>query len=90
MAADKTKNKYVRLGTVLKSKEGEGSYIALGSTRAKDPKYNFDVDVTVRDASGKVVAKQTNGFLSVFNPRSIEGRKVPDSVLFDISLKLPQ
>jgi hypothetical protein len=85
------KNKYVRVGNVLKSKEETGgSYIALGSVKNKDPKYNTNVEVIVRDAEGKVLAKQINGFLGVFDPRSNSDRKVPDHVLFDISLKMPE
>lgn len=81
------KNKYTRVGQVLKGKDG-GSYITLGNDRNKDPQYNFSVEVTVRDSSGEVVAKQTDGYLNVFDPRSRDNAgNVPDFVLFDISMK---
>lgn len=82
------KSKYVKLGAVLKSKDGEGSYIALGDNKAKDEKYRFSVELIVRDAAGNVVAKQTDGFVSVFDPRKNRDN-VPDYVLFDLSLKMP-
>lgn len=83
------KNKYTRLGQVLKGKDG-GSYITLGNDRNKDPKYNYSVEVTVRNSSGEVVAKQTDGYLSVFDPRTDgHGNRgdIPDFVLFDIAMK---
>jgi hypothetical protein len=79
------KNKFVRVGTVMKSKQGEGSYVVLGNPKAKDDRYRLSVELTVKDASGKVIATQTDGFLSVFDPNE----KAPPSVLKEISLKLP-
>lgn len=81
------KNKYTRVGQVLKGKDG-GSYITLGNDRNKDPKYNYSVELTVRNSAGEVVAKQTDGYLSVFDPRDGQNAdNVPDFVLFDISMK---
>lgn len=79
------KNKYVRVGTVMKSKENEGSYIVLGNPTAKEEKYRTTVELTVRDSAGNIVASQTGGFLNVNDPHE----KAPKFILKEISLKLP-
>lgn len=81
---EQRKNKYTRIGQVLKSKDKPGqSYIVLGNKKNKDPKYNLSVEITVRNDAGEVIAKQTDGFVSVFEPREDS----PEFVLFDLSLK---
>jgi hypothetical protein len=81
------KYKNTRVGTVLRSKKNEGSsYIALGSKHNKDPKYDTTVEIIVRDSEGKVIAKQVDGFLNVADPREFSKGKIPDAVLFQISM----
>ncbi len=89
MDKPESKFRYVRLGSVLKNKDGEGSYIALGNTKAKEDKYNFSVELTVKDAAGNVVATQKNGYVSVFDPRTSR-ENVPEHVLFELSLRMPK
>jgi len=89
MDKPESKFRYVKLGTVLKNKDGEGQYIALGNAKAKEDKYRFSVEVIVRDAAGKVLAQQTDGFISVFDPRRSR-ENVPDHVLAELSLRMPK
>jgi hypothetical protein len=79
MKMEKKSFKQVKLGTVISEKRPDGSnntYIALGSQKNKDPKYDFNVSIMVTDKDGNVLAKQTNGFVNVTDPR-----KLPDILL---------
>lgn len=84
------KNKtYTKIGTVL---EGQyGPYIILGSSKNKDPKYDFEVQVLVKNAKGEKVKLVKNPLLSLYDPRNRTDkdgnpRKVPDSVKFEVSI----
>ena len=84
--SEKKKYKYTRVGTVLASKnEGGGSYIALGDPKNENEKYQYSVEIIVRDAKGAIVKQQTNGFISCYDPRRNRDN-VPDMVLFELSL----
>lgn len=68
-------NKKVQLGNlVVNERNGKPSVsIALGK-KAKKPehaKYDFSVELIVRDNTGKVVAQQTDGYLNLQDPRTL-------------------
>lgn len=75
-----------KLGTIWNRKDKTGKFVRLGDDRNKDPKYNFSVEVTIKDGNGEVVASQTDGFLTVLDPRKSPKAnqdalaKVPDLV----------
>lgn len=62
------KRKSVKVGAVLRNEDDKPPYIKLGS-KSNKAEYNYSVQITVRDGTGKVVADQTDGFLSLFDPR---------------------
>lgn len=45
------------------------TFIALGD-KSENPDYTTSVEITVRDGHGKVISKQTDGFVTVSNPRT--------------------
>lgn len=44
--------------------------IGLGQKNKKNPKYDLTVEITVKDATGKVVASQKDGWINLVNPRT--------------------
>lgn len=44
--------------------------LALGSKNNRDPKYDFSVEITVKDSAGRVIAKQNDGFIDLVDPRT--------------------
>jgi hypothetical protein len=70
--ADGYKAKKVKLGSVMvKTKDGRtSSFIALGQRNQNKPQYNYSVELTVKDSTGKVVAHQTDGFIEIVDPRT--------------------
>lgn len=81
-------NKYVKLGTLMRDKENpDRMYIILGD---KSEKYGFNAQVAAfKGKKGsddmQVLAKQDNGFLSVFPPKN---ENAPSTVVGDICIKL--
>ena len=59
--------KYRKIGSVFKGKTGP--FIALGDSKSKNEKYNFTVEIVVKDNQGKVIAEQKNGFINLNDPR---------------------
>ncbi len=43
--------------------------VALGN-QGKKPEYNLTVELIVKDNTGKVIAKQTDGFINLVDPRT--------------------
>lgn len=75
--------KRVKLGSILSEtkKRSDGTeyrtvYVVLGQNSTKSPDFNYSVEITVKNAKGQVVAKQTNGFISITDPR-----KAPEELL---------
>ena len=72
--------KNLSIATVRNKLDKEGNvlstYIALGKKSKTPSQYDLTVEVVVKDAKGKVVARQTDGFLEVVNPRTL-----PDQLL---------
>lgn len=75
MSNDKPKKKYTKVGAVLKSDKSKGVFIVLGNSNASNEKYRTTVELTVKDASGKVVKSISNGLLTVLDPRKRPGIK---------------
>ena len=73
MAQTQQKRKLTRIGQVWESKdstkENPKYFLKLGNNGNKDPKYDLTVEVTVKNAAGEVVAKTTDGFLTLSDPR---------------------
>ncbi len=65
--------KKFKVGTVKTKKDGNGVTVELGAW-SKNEKYKFDVELIVKDASGKVVAHKDTAkersFLQVVDPRN--------------------
>jgi|GEM_PF-4393848 hypothetical protein len=69
MDQQQTKSKLNKIGAVWRKKDDSGFYIRLGNESKTKPEYNLSVEVIVRNAQGEVVAKQTDGFLTLLDPR---------------------
>jgi hypothetical protein len=70
--------KKIAIGKLLVSKFPDGSpsvSLALGNN-STNPKYKLSVEITVKDGNGNTVAKQTDGFLNLNDPRT-----APDELL---------
>jgi len=86
--------RFVKVGNVMKRKDGTGVFIALGNSKAKNEKYRYSVELTVRDFSGKVVGTTTDGLLSITDPRTRPGitedqaANIPDSIKNEITLMI--
>jgi hypothetical protein len=58
-----------KIGTVWSKKEDPDKFfIKLGNT-GKNEQYNLTVELVVKNHQGEVVAKQTDGFLQLLDPR---------------------
>lgn len=83
------KAKWVKIGKVIKKKAG-GVCIVVGEPDAKNEQYKYNVEVTVKNASGKTVANFKNGFLTVLDPRKRSGiteeqaSKIPASLVSEL------
>lgn len=91
MANDKTNgSKWHKVGAVIKKKNGKGVCVITGNANAKDPKYQFNVEVTIKNAEGKKLASFTNGLLTVSDPRKRPGiteadlAKIPASLVSEL------
>lgn len=81
--------KFVKVGSMLRRKDGKGSFIVLGKEGSKKEQYNFDVKIAVRDSSGKVVAEVVNPILNLRDPRlglpDEQAAKLPASLEAELS-----
>ena len=80
------KSKWHKIGAVVKKKNGKGVCIITGNANAKDPKYQFNVQLTITDAQGNKVASVKNGLLTVSDPRKRPGIKDEDLAKIPASL----
>lgn len=64
--------KKFKVGVVQTKKSGDGVTIKLGNW-SKNPKYATTTEIIVRDSEGNVLARTTEGYLQVVNPRQREG-----------------
>lgn len=89
------KRKFTKLGTVWSKKEDPDSFFVKLGNKGKNEQYDLTVEITVKDATGKVVAQQTDGFLTLSDPRKSpmanqeQLAKVPN-LQFDILLAQEQ
>jgi hypothetical protein len=72
------KNK--KIGVVLRGKDGR-PFIKLGSTNNRNEKYNYSVEITVKDNNGQVISKQSDGFLNLIDPRKEPARLLEANVI---------
>jgi hypothetical protein len=64
-----TKSSRVKLGSIHHQKANTKSFfLRLGEEGNTDPKYNYSVEVTVRDGTGAVVAKAVNPIVNLQSP----------------------
>lgn len=83
---DNNNVKFVAVGQIWAKKDDSGkSYIRFGNNRNKDPKYNYTVEVVVKDASGKEVLRVENPFLNVSSPHPAAQERVP-GLLAELSI----
>lgn len=69
MSKPVTKKKTAKIGKIWASKDNPDNYYLSLGEKSDKPEYHYDVTVTVKNGNGDVVAEQTNGFLSLFDPR---------------------
>jgi hypothetical protein len=88
--ADAVKNKeWIKLGAIKKGKTGN-NYIAFGTPKSKFGPVN--VELVVKDLTGKVLATIVNPNVNVQNPRKRPGitpeqaALIPEYLLADLSL----
>lgn len=75
--------KKLTFGNLIKTtgKDGETRLsLALGN-KSKNERYNLTVEVVVRDNTGKVVAKQTDGFIDLVDPRAEPDRLLAKAII---------
>jgi hypothetical protein len=66
---EQKKSKLSKIGTVWEKKDKSGFFIKLGNQNKKNSKYDLHVELLVKDSEGNVVSKQTDGFLTLVNPK---------------------
>jgi hypothetical protein len=83
-------SKWVKVGAVVKKKNGKGVCVITGNANASNAKYKFDVQLTITDAEGNKVASVKNGLLTVSDPRKRPGiteeelAKIPASLVSEL------
>lgn len=69
--------KITRIGNLLNNKVNGKTLLSIGlGNKGKNEDYNTSVEIIVRNSKGEVVARQTDGFLNLVDPR-----KEPDDLL---------
>lgn len=81
---EQKQRKSKKLGVVIKSDKNGKFYIILGSNKNKDPKYNFSVELVVRDSKGDIVHSQKDGLLSLLEPFPTEGANPNSKIKFNV------
>lgn len=79
------KGTFVNVGQIWKRKEGDGSYIKLGNNKSNNPKYNYSVEIVVKDANGQEVLRIQDPYINVGSPHPMAQEKVP-SLLAELSI----
>jgi hypothetical protein len=81
----------VKIGGVWsKNKDANSFSIKLGQDQNTDPKYNLTVELVVKNSAGEVVAHQTDGWLTLKDPRvstfltDEQKEKIPNTLQFDV------
>jgi len=63
--------KWQKLGVVLRG--DKGPFLILGDLKNKDSKYQYTVELIVKDSKGEVVHTVQNPLISLSDPRSRPG-----------------
>lgn len=84
---EQTKKKWVKVGALLKGQYGD--YIRLGQNNSKNPKYNYDVKIMVKNSEGTKVLDVLNGSVKLSDPRKFKNqdgseRNIPESLRFEL------
>jgi hypothetical protein len=88
--------RFIKVGNVMKKRDGSGVFITLGNSKAKNEKYRYSVELTVRDSTGKVVGTSRDCLLSISDPRSRPGiteeesARIPDSIKNELTLVIEE
>lgn len=86
-------SKFVKVGELRQSKKGN-KYLQLGSENPKNPKYNFEVQVMIKDSEGNKVALIKNPALFFSDPRrpKQDGSvpNIPDFILETVGFSLEE
>lgn len=78
-------DKAVKIGTIFKKKDGTKT-CKLGNENSTNTKYNFTVELRVKDSEGNVVAKATNPWVNLNKPHD----KAPESILNELQIWVPE
>lgn len=82
--------KYVKIGNVLNvtdKKTGEPKKtLKLGQEGSNNTKYNYTVELRVKDSEGNVVAKVTNPWVNLNTPHE----KAPKSILNELQITVQE
>lgn len=79
-----------KIGAVWASKKDPNKFSIKLGQESDNAKYNLSVEVIVKDGSGKVVAQQKDGFLTLKDPRQgtflsdEQKAKIPATLQFDL------
>ena len=80
-----------KIGGVWSKKDNPDSFsIKLGLDGNKDPKYDLHVELIVKNNAGEVVARQTDGWLTLKDPRQSpflkegQAERIPNTLQFDV------
>lgn len=79
------KYKNTRIGTMWKGKN-DRKFIKLGDDSNQNEKYNYEVQILVKNSQGEKVALIKNPFVNLYDPRNNEDRNVPEKLLFELSI----
>lgn len=85
----KPKKKYTKIGAVLKGQYGP--FVVLGNAKSKDAKFNYDVQIMVKNTSGDKLALVKNPILMLKDPRDFldkdgNPRQVNEKVMYELSI----
>jgi|ERR1035437_1609282 hypothetical protein len=73
-----------------KATDPDSFSIKLGQDQNTDPKYNLSVELVVKNSAGEVVAHQTDGWVTLKDPRfsdfltDEQKAKIPKTLQFDV------
>jgi hypothetical protein len=81
-------SKTVKIGAIwVNEREVNGQMVKSPSiklgVKSSKPEYNLSVEVIVRDHTGKVIAKQTDGYINLYKPK--EG--APENLAQELVIK---
>lgn len=85
MAFD-SKPEFVKLGSIWRQKQNpDKTFVRFGHTTARNPDYNYTVELVVKDNSGKEVLRVENPIVNIQLPLATEKFTPPENLLGDLS-----